>query len=395
MKIKSFLFRLFPSKDQEVLLAKHFGAKRFVYNYFLNQCKVFYLANKEDIEAKRIKWWVNYYDWAKELTIIKKQEEYVWLNEVNSQSSQATLKDLEWAYRSFFRWQTKFPNFKNKHCNKSYSVPQHTKVTDKLYIPKFKEWIELDKHRELEWRILTTTISQDRQWNYFASVTCECELQTLPITDKVIWIDLWIKTFAVCSDGVEIDNPRHLKKSQSKLRYTQKKYSKYKWLKTKSKLTKIHWKVANQRKDFLHKTSTQLIRENQIICIEDLNVKWIMSNHKLAKAVWDCGRWMFVSMLNYKADWYGRTISTISRWFPSSKTCYDCGYINKDLTLKDREWVCNWCKCNVLRDVNASKNILRQWLNLLETVAVRDNGSKPQELPTIVGALIGEAQCCR
>lgn len=362
--MKSYKYRIFPTEDQKILLSKHFWAKRFIYNYFLNKCKEYYLANKEDIEAKRIKWWINYFWWCKELTLLKKQEEYKWLNEINAQSLQAILKDLEWSYRSFFRWQNWFPKFKNKYCDKSFTIPQATKITNKLYITNFREWIAIDKHIEYQWRIVTSTVSQDKQWNYFIGITCEYEPDKLPVIDKAIWIDLWIKTFAVCSDWVEIDNPKHLKKSESKLKYIQRKYSKYKWLKTKAKLSNIHWKVANQRKDFLHKTSTKLIRENQIICIEDLNVKWMVQNHKLAKSISDCWWWTFVAMLNYKAEWYWRQIIKISRWFPSSKTCYECWYINQELTLKDRERTCKWCNCNVSRDLNASKNILKQWLNL-------------------------------
>lgn len=373
MYCKSFKYKLYPTKEQEVLLAKHFGARRFIYNYFLNKCKEFYLKNKEDIEAKRIKWWVNYYDWSKQLTQLKKQEKYIWLNEVNAQSLQSTLKDLEWAYRRFFRWQSKFPIFKNKHTHKSYSVQQNVRIDDKLYIRKFREWIDLNMHVEIEWRIITTTISQDRQWNYFVSITCECEIEPLPIIEKTIWIDLWIKTFAICSDWVEIPNPMYLKKKQDKLRYVHRKYSKYKWTKTKSRLSKLYWKVANQRKDFLHKISTQLIRENQIICIEDLDIKWMLPEHRLAKLISDCWWWSFTQMLEYKSNWYWRTLVKIDRFFPSSKMCNKCWWINQELKLKDRERTCKLCWDIVHRDLNASNNILQQGLNLLKNTAIRDD----------------------
>lgn len=358
--LKSFKFQLLPTKEQQVLLAKHFGSKRFVWNYFLNRRKEEYLNNKSTL---------NYYDCAAELVELKKSEETQWLKEVNSQSLQHSLKDLDGAYNKFFRKESQFPNFKSKWDKQSFRVPQFNKIeNDKLYFPKFKEGIKINTHREFG-EIKFVTISKTPTGKYFASLTCEVEepYKLKPIS-KSIGVDLGVKDFAVCSDGMRFSNPKHYHKLENKLKYNQRQLSKKvkgsnSRVKQRKQVALIHEKITDSRKDFLHKLSHKLIHENQVICIEDLNVKGMMSNHKLAKSIQNCGWGEFVRQLNYKAEWNGREIVKIDRFFPSSKTCNNCGWINESLTLKDREWECSSCGTKVDRDLNASLNILQQGLN--------------------------------
>ena len=371
MKIKSFKYKIFPNEEQKILISKHFWASRFVWNYFLNERKEYYLKNKEDIEAKRIKWWLNYYDNAKELTLLKKKEWFEWLSETNSQTLQATLKYLDWAYKMFFRKTHKFPSFKSKKRDRSFSIPQNISIVNwRLSIPKFKDLIKIKLHRPLEWDIINATISMNCVWEYFVSIACKIDIKEKEKIEKNIWIDLWLKEFAICSDWISFDNPKYLKQKQNKLKFLQRKYSKYKWVNTLKKLQKQYIKVSNQRQDFLHKVSTKLVNENQIICLEDLNIAGMLKNHKLAWSVSDVAWSKFVNILEYKANWYWRQIIKIDRWFPSSKMCNNCWWINQELKLSDRVWNCKWCWEIVLRDFNASKNILKQGLNLLKNTAV-------------------------
>jgi len=357
---KSFKFQLLPTKQQKNLLGQHFGCKRFVWNYFLNKRKEEYLNNKKTL---------NYYDCARELTQLKEMQEYDWLNKVNSQTLQHTLRDLDTAYNRFFRKESKFPNFKSKHHKQSFRVPQHITVADgKIYFPKFKEGIEVNVHRQFG-KIKFITVTKTPTEKYFVSLTCEeKETKKLKQNKNKIGIDLGIKEFAVCSNGERFENPKHYHKVEKKLKYNQRQLSKKvkggtSRNKQRIKVAFLHERVANSRLDFLHKLSKKLIDENQVICVEDLNVKGMMSNHKLAKAIGTTGWGGFLRQLTYKANWYGRTIIKIDRFFPSSKTCHSCGFINQELSLKDREWKCA-CGKHIDRDLNASLNILKQGLNM-------------------------------
>jgi|11_taG_2_1085331.scaffolds.fasta_scaffold02533_4 putative transposase len=392
---KAFKFRIYPSKEQKTLLEQHFGANRFVFNYFLNERKEYYLKNKEDIEAKRVSGNLNYYDNAKALTKLKQQEEYNWLNNLNSQSLQATLKDLETAYKHFFKKKAYFPRFKSKkHNHNSFRIPQNVKIEDnKLVIPKFKEGIKLKKHRDVNGRMVNATISKNVINQYYVSIIVECEVQSLDKLQKAVGIDLGIKDFAICSDGVIYENHKYLSKKEKQLKRQQRKLSKkakgsQNRSKQKLKVAKIHNTIKNQRIDKLHKISTRLIKENQFICLEDLAVKNLVKNHKLAKSISDVSWSTFTTMLEYKAKWYGREVIKIDRFFPSSKTCNKCGYINQDLTLKVREWTCQECNTKHDRDLNASINILKQGLNkIADGTAV----NSLLELPSLEGALNQEA----
>jgi putative transposase len=359
--LKAFKFQLLPTEQQKVLLMQHFGCRRFVWNYFLNKRKDEYLNNKKTL---------NYYDCANQLTILKTDDDYVWLKDVNSQMLQHTLRDLDTAYNRFFRKIAKFPNFKSKHNRQSFRVPQHIVVEDgKIYFPKFKEGIKVNVHREFG-EIAFITISRTPTGKFFVALTCECkEAKKLKPTKNNIGVDLGIKEFAVCSNGDKFANPKHYQKVEKNLKFNQRVLSKRvkggtSRNKQRIKVALLHERVANSRLDFLHKLSKKLIDENQVICVEDLNVKGMMSNHKLAKAIATTGWGEFLRQLTYKSEWYGRTVVVIDRFFPSSKTCNNCGYIKEDLSLKDREWECESCKVHIDRDLNASLNILQQGLNM-------------------------------
>lgn len=365
----TYNYRLHPTKEQCVLLDKHFGCTRFIYNYYLNKEQQYYLDNKEDIETKRIKGFLNYYDNCKDLTSLKRTT--IWLREINSQTLQVTLKNLESAYRGFFQKRTKFPKFKSKKSKQSFCIPQNLSIqNNKLYIPKFKEGIKINLHRDLVGDFVTASIVKTKTNKYFVNITVELDIKELPKLNTDLGIDLGIKNFVITSNGEVFDNKHFLKKVESKLKFLQRQASKK--VKGSNNRKKANLKVAELfeyitscKKDYLHKVSTQLIRENQTIYIEDLNIKGMLSNHHLAKSIQELSWYEFIRMLEYKAKWYGRSIIKINRFYPSSKTCNNCGYIKQDLTLKDRNWICPKCHTEVDRDYNAALNILKQGRNCL------------------------------
>lgn len=317
-----------------------------------------------------------------------------WLKEINSQSLQQSITNLDKAYTAFFKGQNSFPKFKKKSNGGSFNIPQNVLLENgKLIIPKFKKGIDIVLHREIKGEIRQATISRTPTGKYFVSILCETGEPIKPKTvvkeSTTVGIDLGIKTYLVSSDGKEFDNPKYLRKAQSKLKYVQRKYSKYKGKRTKKKLAILYEKVANKRKDFLHKTSSELIKNHDSLAIEDLAVSNMVKNHKLAQAISDVSWSTFVTMLEYKADWYGKNILKIGRFEPSSKLHANCGYINKDLTLSDREWTCPKCGELVSRDVNAAINIKSFALRNILSGTDRKNQGK---LPTLVGALTLEAQ---
>jgi putative transposase len=379
MIIKSFKFRLYPSKDQKELIDKHIGTSRFIYNLGLETKKMSYEMGKK----------LSKYDLIKQLPDLKK--EYGWLKEINSQTIQQSLINLDTAYQNFFLGRAKFPRFKSKHRgNNSFNVPQNVILKDdKLIIPKFKEGIKCIVHREVNGTIKQCTISRVPSGKYFVSILVETNQikPDKPQINKVLGIDLGIKDFLITSDSEVIKNPRFLRESIKQLKYIQSRYSRFKGKKNKKKLTILHEKIVNQRKDFLNKLSTKLIRDNQSISLEDLNVSGMVKNHKLSQSISDTSWSMFVTMLEYKADWYGTNILKIGRFEPSSKTCNDCGWVNKELTLKDREWVCQDCGVIHDRDINAARNIRDFSIKKLCTEYTLKNH---EELPLLKGALTHE-----
>ena len=362
--LKSYKYKINPNEDQKVLLNKHFGSIRFIYNHFLNERKREYETNKQTL---------NYYDNAKSLTELKKQEEYSWLNEVNSQSLQVSLKNLDDAYNGFFKKRTKFPKFKSKHTKNSFKVPQAVKLEDgKLRIRKFKDPIDIILHRTFSGTIKQCTISKTPTNEYFVSILVETEHTKLTKTGKSIGIDLGLKDFVITSDGYKYKNNRYTKTYQTKLKKAQQHLSRKKkgsnsYQKQKLKVAKLHKKITNSRLDNLHKVSTELITNYDVIFLEDLNIKGMIKNHKLAKHIADVSWSKFIDLLTYKAEWNDKQIAKIDRFFPSSKTCNCCGYINQNLKLDVREWTCPSCHTKLDRDLNASKNILKEGYKILSS----------------------------
>ena len=379
--LNTYKYRIMPNKRQTELINKHIGAVRFLYNLALETKQIAYASKQVSLSR---------YDLQKQLVDLKKECE--WLKEVNSQSLQVALMNLDAAYLRFFKGQSSFPKFKKKSNGGSFNIPQNVVLENgKLIIPKFKKGIDIVLHRPIKGEIRQATISRTPTGKYFVSILCETGETNKPKAtikeNTSVGIDLGIKTFLVTSNGLEIDNPKFLRKAQSKLKYVQRKYSKTKGKRTKQRLALLHEKVVNKRKDFLHKVSTKLIRENQTIALEDLAVSNMVKNHNLAQAINDVSWSTFVTMLEYKADWYGKNILRIGRFAPSSKTC-NCGVINKDLKLSDREWTCKSCGTTHDRDILAACNIKSFALkNILSGTDRKNQG----ELSTMVEVLTLEA----
>lgn len=387
--LKSYKFRLYPNGEQEVLLSKHFGACRFIFNYYLNKRKETYLQDKKSL---------NYYDNANDLTQLKRNDDYIWLKEINSQSLQSSLRNLDVSYIKFFRKQTKFPRFKSKCDRQSFRIPQSVSIKDnKLIIPKFKDGISINLHRELEGDIQFATISKSTNGHYYVSITCDIQYKPYEKTGSKVGIDTGIKNLAILSGGTIYENIKTLKINLKKLKYEQRQLSKKvkggsSRNKQKTKLAKVYERITNVRKDYLHKVSTEIVKNHDIICVEDLAVKNIMKNHRLAQAFSDVSLGTFYSILEYKCNWNDKHFVKIDRFFPSSKTCSNCGWINQDLTLNIREWFCVSCGENHDRDFNASQNILKQGLNILSGSGTEsDTKQKQMEALPIGKSLKSEA----
>lgn len=368
---RTYKFRLYPTQVQTELLAKHFGCARFVYNYFLNQRQEQYrLTGKSD----------NYNAQAKTLTELKKQEETAWLKEVNAQSLQFALKCLDVSYTNFFKKRAKFPNFKSKRTRSSFTIPQATHLTnDRLFIPKFREGIKCRVHREIKGKIGKVTITKTTSGKCFASVCTEEEYApTIEKSGKAVGLDLGLKDFLTTSDGEKFKNNRYTKKYERRLAAAQKHLSRKKkgsrgHESQRLKVARLYEKISNSRADYLHKCAIGLVRRYDIICIEDLNVKGMVRNHKLSKSISDASWYSFVAMLTYKAEWNGKEVVKIDRFYPSSQTCSVCGNRHgqtKDLSV--REWECPSCHTHHDRDVNAAINILRVGLKQYTSAGTAD-----------------------
>jgi putative transposase len=327
---------------------------------------------------------ISRYDLQKQVVDLK--EECLWLKEVNSQSLQSSLLNLDTAYKNFFRTIKKspkkkkktkkekrnngFPNFKKKTQRNSFSIPQSViVVNDELFIPKFKDGIKMIVDRKYRGEIKSATVTRTTTQKYYVSILCETG-EEIPMKKEIreettVGIDVGLKHFLVFSDGRKINNPHFLKKEVRFLKILQRKMSKQNNKGNRYKITKQryslhHEHVANQRQDFLHKLTTEITNQYDTICIEDLNVKGMMKNHKLALSISDVSWSEFNRMLTYKSEWKGKNLIRIDRFYASSKTCHVCGYINKRLTLQDREWLCPHCQTHHDRDENAAINI-KNW----------------------------------
>jgi putative transposase len=365
-------YRIYPKKDQKIILEKHFGSCRFIFNKFLHIRQTLYEKFKASISKVEL---------DNHLVLLK--ELYPWLKEVNSQSLQQVNKDLDNAFQRLFKGLGKYPNKKSKkNHNYSFSVPQHYKInlsTSELFLPKIG-WIKVKFHRNLlnpsfsgiiekdsiPEILRTLTVSKTPTGKYYVSILTDDQTDYAPAQEyshaTMIGVDVGIKTFAACSTGEKIDHPMFLKSSLKRLKCLQKRVSRKvigsnNRRKAVFKLAKIHELISNQRHDFQHKVSKRLISENQAIAVETLNVRGMMRNHKLAQAIGDSAWYSFVLKLSYKAEQFGKTILKIGMFEPSSRNCNVCGYHNSELTLIDRDWLCP--SCNILhdRDVNAAINI--------------------------------------
>ena len=361
---KAFKYRLYPNKEQQVLIEKHFGCTRFIYNFALGKRIETYEKEKTTLSK---------YDLIKLLPNLKKQTETSWLKEVNSQSLQSSIINLDSAYIKFFREKKGFPKFKSKHTSKqSFQIPTSstTKIdfeNKKIVLPKFNEGIKFDAHRKFKGEFKTCTISRTSTGKYFISVLVE-DGQDLPTKaqmneDTTMGIDLGLTHFLTTSKGEKIDNPRYLKnkmkalkRSQRNLARTQKGSNNRQ--KAKIKLARKYEQVTNARKDFHHKVSTTLVRDNQTntLVMETLDIKGMQKNRWLSQSISDVGWSEFVSMIKYKCEWYGKNFIQIGQYEPSSKLC-SCGKINHTLKLSDRIWTCSHCNTTHDRDILASNNI--------------------------------------
>lgn len=388
--MQSYKFKLQPNKEQKEKLDNMFGCSRFTWNYFLDLNNKIYLEAKEkDLKKKHL----NYYDCANQLTKLKIKNE--WLKEANSQSLQQTLKDLDIAYNKFFDKKGGFPNFKSKKNKQSFRIPQFFRLEDNQSVfPKFKDGIKTIVHRKVEGNIRYATISKTKTGKYFVSIATDFEVKKKRISDNQIGIDLGIKDFAILSDGKKYS----LKIKEGNIKFLYKQVSKKKKgssnrNKARLKLAKRYEKIDNQKQDFQHKLSDKICKENKLIAIEDLNIKGMVKNYCMAKSILNQSWYSFIIKLEYKSKRYGSQIVKNKRFYPSSKTCSHCGFVNQELTLADREWQCPQCNTKLDRDINASQNILAQVLRELNLKSGRDARLKPQELLPI-GKAMNEEACC-
>lgn len=372
--LKAYKYRLYPNKEQQKQISKTFGCVRFVYNNFLAKRIELYKNNKETC---------SYSQCSSNLTSLKK--ELTWLNEVDARSLQNSLKDLDNAYQNFFRRvkqgakEVGFPKFKTKKTHRySYRTSftnNNIKIdfdNNKIQLPKLK-WVKCKLHRKFTGSIKNATISQTPSGKYYVSFCVETEHNTMPKNNNSLGIDLGIKDLIITSDGETFSNNKYIYKYEKRMEKLQRDFAKKvkrsnNWNKQRIKIARLHEKIANKRKNNLNQISSKIIKENQFIFTEDLNIKGMLKNGKLSKAISDCGWYEFTRQLEYKAEWNGRVYIKVSRYFSSSQLCNKCGYRNKvTKNLGVRFWECPNCGELHDRDMNASINVLSEGLRILHS----------------------------
>ena len=374
-RLKAYKFRIYPTEEQETFFAKSFGCVRKVYNLMLDDRMKAYEETRRD-SSKKMSF----------PTPAKYKQDFPFLKEVDSLALANAQLNLDKAYKNFFRDKSVgFPRFKSKKNPVQSYITNNQNGTIALIenkfvkIPKLKSLVKITLHRQPKGLIKSATISRHSSGKYYISLLCKEEVSELPKSNSAVGIDLGITDFAILSDGQKFDNNQFTSKMEKKLKREQRKLSRRALLakqkginlfeasnyqKQKCKVARLHEKVMNQRTDFLNKLSTEIIKNHDIICIEDLNTKSMLRNHKLAKSISDVSWSSFVTKLQYKADWYGREIIKIDKWFPSSQICSECGHKDGKKPLDIREWTCLICHAHHDRDINASINILTEGLRL-------------------------------